>query len=639
MSRSSENYNPERATYEDDEEDEHTFDSPLQTSLHKLSQLRARLAGKGAGMRSELRAVEHIIELLHSPDLLNSQPLDELIAGGKVQTDEQLKNWLEAMEWMRKDKDERGSGLVSTNPSARSSEVRKSVSRMSRYSKMSSFTEDEGSGAGGGSASGGSSSGLLDGIGEDENAHGMINPTLRKELLPENESKLIELLEYRMSEWEFNCHQLNEYTNGHPVCAFGWAVSERHGLRSALNIKAPALQALLQRVEAGYLSVPYHNAAHAACVTHGVYHLLTQRNELSELFGSPIDLFSCILAGLVHDLGHTGHNNAFHVASGSDLAILYSDQSVLEMHHLASAFQILKDKECDVLASLSDEAKKEVRIISSNRDTAAQHSSTAALQHCHSHPPSFPPAAHLQVRSRIIGMVLATDLSVNFPTINLFKQMVVDKSAELEKLNAEKAAAAEPSSAALTAEVSAGASPRRSFKDVAVVSSTPSLPVGSSSSDSVGSPTTKASRKTLLREQLSNAAQWQAGGIQVTPSEELLILKMLLKVSDIGNVTKGKEYCLEWTERVVQEFFAQGDLEAELKLPVTPFMDRNTAVVPKQQLGFYNFVAKPMFEALDGLVSMAQPLGNLDIMYAHWSAQLPPEEKPPEMQRKKSQAP
>ena len=389
MSRSSENYNPERATYEDDEEDEHTFDSPLQTSLHKLSQLRARLAGKGAGMRSELRAVEHIIELLHSPDLLNSQPLDELIAGGKVQTDEQLKNWLEAMEWMRKDKDERGSGLVSTNPSARSSEVRKSVSRMSRYSKMSSFTEDEGSGAGGGSASGGSSSGLLDGIGEDENAHGMINPTLRKELLPENESKLIELLEYRMSEWEFNCHQLNEYTNGHPVCAFGWAVSERHGLRSALNIKAPALQALLQRVEAGYLSVPYHNAAHAACVTHGVYHLLTQRNELSELFGSPIDLFSCILAGLVHDLGHTGHNNAFHVASGSDLAILYSDQSVLEMHHLASAFQILKDKECDVLASLSDEAKKEVRINSSSTGTQG-HSNTAALQHCHSHPSLLP---------------------------------------------------------------------------------------------------------------------------------------------------------------------------------------------------------------------------------------------------------
>ena len=41
-------------------------------------------------------------------------------------------------------------------------------------------------------------------------------------------------------------------------------------------------------------------------------------------------------------------------------------------------------------------------------------------------------------------------------------------------------------------------------------------------------------------------------------------------------------------------------------------MDRNTAVVPKlQQLGFYNFVARPIFEALDGLVSMAEPLGHV----------------------------
>ena len=69
-------------------------------------------------------------------------------------------------------------------------------------------------------------------------------------------------------------------------------------------------------------------------------------------------------------------------------------------------------------------------------------------------------------------------------------------------------------------------------------------------------------------------------------------------------------------------------------------MDRNTAVVPKQQLGFYNFVARPMFEALDGSVSMAEPLSNLDIMYAHWSEKIPPEERPPPpVQRAKSQAP
>ena len=34
----------------------------------------------------------------------------------------------------------------------------------------------------------------------------------------------------------------------------------------------------------------------------------------------------------------------------------------------------------------------------------------------------------------------------------------------------------------------------------------------------------------------------------------MLVLKMVIKVSDIGNVTKGHDYCLKWTERVIEEF-------------------------------------------------------------------------------------
>ena len=93
---------------------------------------------------------------------------------------------------------------------------------------------------------------------------------------------------------------------------------------------------------------------------------------------------------------------------------------------------------------------------------------------------------------------------------------------------------------------------------------------------------------------------------------------MAIKVSDIGNVTKGQGYCLAWTKRVVQEFFDQGDLERTLNLPVTPFMDRTSCSNPKQQLGFYNFVAKPMFEVFDLLVPMEGPLSNLKQMSDYW---------------------
>ena len=63
---------------------------------------------------------------------------------------------------------------------------------------------------------------------------------------------------------------------------------------------------------------------------------------------------------MAHDIDHTGQNNAFHVATSSELALRYSDQSVLEMHHLASAFQLLRDPDVNLIGGLPDEAKREV---------------------------------------------------------------------------------------------------------------------------------------------------------------------------------------------------------------------------------------------------------------------------------------
>jgi hypothetical protein len=43
-------------------------------------------------------------------------------------------------------------------------------------------------------------------------------------------------------------------------------------------------------------------------------------------------------------------------------------------------------------------------------------------------------------------------------------------------------------------------------------------------------------------------------------------------------------------------------------------------------VGFYDFVARPMFEAIDLLVPMDVPLRNLDLMYDYWRAKFPTEE-------------
>ena len=47
--------------------------------------------------------------------------------------------------------------------------------------------------------------------------------------------------------------------------------------------------------------------------------------------------------------------------SGSDLALMYNDDAVLENHHLAVAFKLIQDHECDILASLSKKQRHSVR--------------------------------------------------------------------------------------------------------------------------------------------------------------------------------------------------------------------------------------------------------------------------------------
>lgn len=43
----------------------------------------------------------------------------------------------------------------------------------------------------------------------------------------------------------------------------------------------------------------------------------------------------------------------------------------------------------------------------------------------------------------------------------------------------------------------------------------------------------------------------------------------------------------KWTDRVMEEFFEQGDAEKDLGLPLSPLCDRNATVIPESQVGKY----------------------------------------------------
>jgi len=81
-----------------------------------------------------------------------------------------------------------------------------------------------------------------------------------------------------------------------------------------------------------------------------------------------------------------------------------------------------------------------------------------------------------------------------------------------------------------------------------------------------------------------------------TPASRLLMMKMSLKCADVGHTAKSLPLHLKWTERVIEEFYRQGDEERRLGLPISPFMDRQKANVPAAQIGFIEFLVIPMYE-------------------------------------------
>jgi hypothetical protein len=191
-------------------------------------------------------------------------------------------------------------------------------------------------------------------------------------------------------------------------------------------------------------------------------------------------VLASLLAGAMHDIGHDGHNNAFHVAIQSELAMLYNDKSCLESMHASRGLGLLKIAQNDILEHMPLEQRRKFRTL-------------------------------------VIDMVMGTDLANHFEQLS----QIQTKMAEGEGL------------------------------------------------------------------QLSGEK-----------CDLALFLGNVMHAADLGSTAMPPAVYFDWMQRVFREFFYQGEQEKERHLPVTPFMDRPTASIPKAQLGFLKYLCQPLFKAL-----------------------------------------
>ena len=101
---------------------------------------------------------------------------------------------------------------------------------------------------------------------------------------------------------------------------------------------------------------------------------------------------------------------------------------------------------------------------------------------------------------------------------------------------------------------------------------------------------------------------------------QLSVLRIVMKMADVSNPAKPVDIAVKWTERVIEEFFNQGDRERAAGLDISPFMDRSTTDVPKTQVGFISFMITPLYDAFHGTFPIAEPIECLEATKAHWAA-------------------
>eukprot|EP00388_Colpodella_angusta_P045048 GDKK01064801.1.p1 GENE.GDKK01064801.1~~GDKK01064801.1.p1 ORF type:complete len:610 (-),score=139.47 GDKK01064801.1:524-2353(-) len=165
----------------------------------------------------------------------------------------------------------------------------------------------------------------------------------------------------KLDSWDMSVFDIERDTNGNALYVVCYSILQKMDLVSHFNIDDKILRNFLMNVQAGYHPNPYHNKTHAADVCQVNYYIMNKGGLIEKLKLTKEDLLAGILAGAIHDYDHPGFNNNFHTRSNAYLSTLYNDRSILENHHLACVFEMMRLPQFDIFKNLTDEQRRTVR--------------------------------------------------------------------------------------------------------------------------------------------------------------------------------------------------------------------------------------------------------------------------------------
>ncbi|XP_028327986.1 cAMP-specific 3',5'-cyclic phosphodiesterase 4D isoform X3 [Gouania willdenowi] len=85
-------------------------------------------------------------------------------------------------------------------------------------------------------------------------------------------------------------------------------------------------------------------------------------------------------------------------------------------------------------------------------------------------------------------------------------------------------------------------------------------------------------------------------------SDRIQVLQNMVHCADLSNPTKPLELYRNWTDRIMVEFFTQGDRERDRGMEISPMCDKHNASIEKNQVGFIDYIVHPLWETWADLV-------------------------------------
>jgi len=279
-------------------------------------------------------------------------------------------------------------------------------------------------------------------------------PEFEEKLDNSQRKRLCKLLSWsNLQKWDFNIFDVVDATNGEsPLLFVSWAILgspySQHSMAQACNsqereeitandtttlkemegynffdddsslslssefhLSSNSMKKLfnfLREMESDYHPEnPYHNSIHAADVLQSAHSMIQQAGEDTNTGFEPSkeDVFSVLVAAAVHDVGHPGLNNAFHINAQTDIAQSFKNVSVLENYHASHALTKMVGRTNDEQSFQSHD----------NIDTDFNFLSDASMQEFTS------------IRNKMVDSILMTDMSKHFKFVKEVEDLIKNR--------------------------------------------------------------------------------------------------------------------------------------------------------------------------------------------------------------------